>query len=132
MPASYTGTFTTFPALRFALPPLVRQQRGYARRIAAVASAVTKEKATRAKIDALLIAAGLKKSDVVTCGGYDVRHHERDGQTSLNEEQLVAGLVILGLEEKLVRALVAECTETGEVATFATVTPTKGATVRVS
>jgi len=128
MPA--TGTFLEHPVLREALPPLVRKQRRLALTIAAVAPAVVDEKATRAEIDALLVAAGLKKSELVTCLGYDVRHNERDGQTSINAEKLIAQLVETGMAERLARELLAYCTETGEVAKFATVTPSKGAKVR--
>ncbi len=61
------------------LPPLVKQQRRFAARIAAVADAVKDEKAIRAEIDGHLVTAGLQKSEMVTCAGYDVRHFERDG-----------------------------------------------------
>ena len=124
------GTFTNYPVLVEALPPLVRKQRRLAQQIAAVAAAVVDEKALRAQIDALLLAAGLKKSELVTCLGYDVRHNERDGQTSINEEKLVAQLVDAGIPERTAREILAYCTETGEPARFATVTPSKGAKVR--
>jgi len=129
MPA--TGTFAEHPVLREALPPLVRKQRRLALTIAAVAGAVVDEKATRAQIDALLLAAGLRKSELVTCLGYDVKHNERDGQTSINAEKLVAQLVDAGLPERTAREILKASEETGEVAKFATVTPSKGAKVRV-
>jgi len=125
------GTFLDHPVLREALPPLVRKQRRLALTIAAVAPAVVDEKAIRAQIDALLLTAGLRKGELVTCLGYDVRHNERDGQTSINAEKLVAGLGIVGVKEELARALIADSTERGEPAKFATVTPSKGAKVRV-
>lgn len=125
------GTFTNHPSLVEPLPPLVRKQRRLAQKIAAVAADVVDEKAVRGQIDQLLVAAGLTKSELVTCLGYDVRHNERDGQTSINAEKLVAQLVETGMAERLARELLAYCTETGEPAKFATVTPSKGAKVRV-
>lgn len=129
MPA--IGTYTRYPVLVDTLPPLVRKQRKYAALIAAVAQDVNDEKDVRGKIDALLIQAGLQKSEVVTCLGYDVRHNERDGHTSLNADKLTEKLIAAGMPERLVIEILAASTETGEGAKFATVTPSKGAKVRV-
>jgi hypothetical protein len=125
------GTFLNYPALVEPLPPLVRKQRRLAAAIALVAPAVVDEKAVRGQIDQLLVAAGLKKSEVVTCLGYDVRHNEKAGQSSINADKLTEKLVAAGMPERLVLEILAASTETGEPAKFATVTPSKGAKVRV-
>jgi hypothetical protein len=126
-----TGTFTTYPSLLEPLPPLVRKQRRLAAVLAAVAHHEKDEKATRQEIDRLLLAAGLKKSDVVTCLGYDVKHNERDGQASINADKVTEQLVAAGVDRDLVVKVLVDSTETGEPAKFATVTPSKGAKVRV-
>jgi hypothetical protein len=125
------GPHTKFPALVDALPPLVKKQRRLAGKIAQVALAVIDEKNTRAEIDALLIKAGLRKSDVVTCAGYDVRHNEKAGQTSINPVVLTEQLKAAGVAPEVVAAVLLAATETGNPALFATVTPSKGAKVRV-
>jgi len=125
-----TGTFTNYPRLVVALPPLVRKQRKLAATIAAVADAVKDEKAVRADIDALLVAAGLTKGERVTCAGYDVTHNERDGQSSINGDVLTEQLVAAGVDRGLVLDTIASATDTGKPSAFATVTPSKGAQVR--
>lgn len=128
MPAA--GTYLRYPSLVDPLPPLVRKQRRLAATIASVVQTVVDEKALRAEIDALLIAAGLKKSDVVTCAGYDVKHNERDGQKSINADILTEQLVAAGVDRDLVVTILVDSTETGEPSKFATVAPSKGAKVR--
>ena len=128
--ATVTGTFTRYPALVHALPPLIKQQRRLAARIASVADAVIDEKAVRADIDVLLIAAGLTKSEVVTCAGYDVRHHEKAGSTSINRDTLTELLVAAGVDRGFVEQVLVNSTDTGHPSVYATVTPSKGATVR--
>jgi hypothetical protein len=125
-----TGTFTNYPRLVVALPPLVRKQRKLAAQIAVVAQAVKDEKAVRADIDVLLVAAGLTKGDVVTCAGYDVRHQEKDGQSSINGDVLTEQLVAAGVDRDLVASTIASATDTGKPSAFCTVTPSKGAKVR--
>jgi len=125
------GTFTRYPSLIEPLPPLVRKQRRLAHAIALVAPAVLDEKAVRGQIDQLLIAAGLKKSEVVTCLGYDVKHHEKAGQSSINADKVIEQLVAKGVAREVVVQVLKDSTETGEPAKFATVTPSKGAKVRV-
>lgn len=129
MPPS--GTFTNHPVLVDALPPLVRKQRKLIAKIVTVAQEVKDEEAVRKEIDALLVAAGLKKSEVVTCNGYDVRHNERDGRTSINGETLRAQLLAVGVEADFIAKLIVTCTDTGEPSAFCTITPSKGAKVRV-
>lgn len=124
-----TGTFTRYPALVLTLPPLVRQQRRLAARIAAVADAVKEEKAVRAEIDGHLVTAGLAKSEVVTCAGYDVRHNEKAGSSAINEVKLTEKLVAAGVNRELVDDVIKESTETGQPSVYATVTPSKGAKV---
>jgi len=131
MPAA-SGTYLGYPSLVDALPPLVRRQRRYAKQIATVAQAVKDEKLVRADIDALLVIAGLHKGDVVTVGGYDVRHHERDGSSAINPDILTSLLVAEGIEPALVAEAIQASIETGASSLFATVTPTKGASVRAS
>ena len=125
-----TGPVTKYPSLVRALPPLVETQRCLAAQIAAVAQAVKDEKQLRADIDVLLVKAGLQKSDVVTCAGYDVRHNEKAGSTSLNSDKLTEQLVAAGVDREFVAQVLKDCTETGEPSKFATVTPSKGATVQ--
>jgi len=128
-PRIVDGTFAQHPKLVEALPPLVRKQRRLAARIATVAQTVKDEKAIRGDIDLLLIAAGLKKSEVVTCAGYDVRHNEKAGATSINSDTLTEQLVAGGVDRAFVVQALKASTETGEPSKFATVTPTKGAKV---
>jgi len=126
-----TGTFANYPRLvKGDLPKLVKRQRTLASKISIVAQEIKDEKIVREQIDELLVAAGLKKSDVVTCNGYDVRHNERDGQVSIDGVKLTEQLVAGGVDRGFVGEVLADCTETGAVAKFATVTPTKGAKVR--
>ncbi len=125
------GPHTKFPTLVDALPPLVKKQRTLAGKIAQVALAVIDEKKIRGDIDALLVQAGLQKSDVVTCNGYDVRHNEKAGQTSINQDVLTEQLKAAGVAPEVVAAVLLAATETGNPALFATVTPSKGAKVRV-
>lgn len=124
------GTYTRYPSLVAPLPPLVRKQRRLAARIAAVADAVKDEKTVRGDIDQLLVRAGLKKSELVTCAGYDVRHNERDGQASINPVTLTEQLAAGGVDRALIAQVLTASTETGDVSKFATVTPTKGAMAR--
>lgn len=124
------GTYTQHRSLVEPLPPLVRKQRRLAATLAAVAQAEKDEKALRQQIDQLLVAAGLKKSELVTCLGYDVRHHERDGQTWTNTTKATELLVAGGVDRDFAVKVLAASEETGEIAKFATVTPSKGAKVR--
>jgi hypothetical protein len=123
--------FTAYPTLVDSLPPLVRKQRRLEAAIVPLAPLVDDEKAVRAEIDHLLIAAGLAKGDGVTCLGYDVTHCERVGSKRLNQDTLVLKLVAAGLAERLVIEILAASTETGDPSTWATVKPSKGAKVRV-
>ncbi len=125
-----TGTFTQYPSLVEALPPLVRQQRRLEAKLAKVAQDEKDEKAVRGQIDQLLIAAGLQKSDVVTCAGYDVKHNERDGQSSLNRDKITEQLIAAGVAPELVAQVLMDSTETGAPSLFCTVRPSKGAQVR--
>jgi len=127
-----TAPHTRYPALKTALPPLVRKQRTAAGKIAKVAPAVEDDERLRKEIDALLLTAGLEKSDVVTCMGYDVRHNERDGQARISPEMLTAYLTAMEWEPADIAAILTGVTQIGKVAQFATVTPTKGAKVRTS
>jgi hypothetical protein len=129
-PIAATGTFTRYPALVDALPPILKRQRRLAARIATVAQDVIAEKAARAEIDALLLQAGLTKGDVVTCAGYDVKHNEKAGHASLSSETIVAELVAAGVDRDLVLQVLVASTETGPPSVYATVTPSKGAKVQ--
>lgn len=130
VPTAVTGTFTRYASLVESLPPLVKIQRRLAARIASVANEVIEEKALRATIDGLLVRAGLTKSEVVTCAGYDVRHNEKAGSTSLNSDKLTEQLVAGGVDRAFVAKVLVDSTETGETSRFATVTPSKGAKVQ--
>lgn len=123
------GTFTTYPAL-VDLPPLVRKQRRLEAKILPLEPLVKNEKHVRGQIDALLIAAGLKRGDSVTCNGYDVTHTGRAGQTSLNADALAILLVLGGVDPEFVDFALKASTETGEAPVWATVKPCKGSQVR--
>lgn len=123
------GTFTTYPALA-PLPPLVRKQRTLEAKILPLAGFVDDEKKIRGQIDALLIAAGLKRGESVTCNGYDVTHAGRSGSTALNVEAAEILLVLGGVDPEFVAFVLTTCLETGEAPVWATVKPSKGAKVR--
>jgi len=123
------GTFTQHEALE-PLPPLVREQRRLEAQILPLVPLVDREKAVRAEIDRLLVAAGIPKNSPVTCNGYDVTHNERKGQTSLNADKIVDALVARDMAREIAVQIVAAGEETGEPAKWATVKPSKGAKVR--
>ena len=125
-----TGTYVQYPSLVEALPPLVRTQRRLEARLAAVAQDENVDEAVRGQINQLLIAAGLEKSEVVTCAGYDIKYNERDGQSSLNEDKIREQLIAAGVAPEFVAQVLMDSTETGEPSSFATVKPSKGAQVR--
>lgn len=125
------GAYTAFKTLA-QLPTLVRKQRRLEHRIATVADDLEREKAVRTQIDELLVAAGLAKSEGVTCLGYDVVHHERAGQKRINGEELLKLLVAGGVDEEFAASAIAEATKEDERAKFATVRPSKGAKVRAA
>jgi hypothetical protein len=124
------GTYSQYPSLVDTLPSLVRQQRRLEAKLAAVAQVEKDEKALRAQIDQLLVAAGLQKSEVVTCAGYDIKHNERDGPSSLNPVKITEQLIAAGVAPELVAQVLMDSTDTGAPSSFATVRPSKGAQVR--
>jgi hypothetical protein len=124
------GTFLDYPSLVTPLPPLVRKQRRLEGKIAPLSLLVDEEKACRAEIDLLLVAAGIEKGKGVTCAGYDVTHVARAGTRRLNQDALVPLLVKAGLAQARVFEILAESTEIGDPFTWATVKPSKGAKVR--
>jgi len=71
----------------------------------------------------------LQKSDVVTCAGYDVRHVEKAGSTSINSDTLTEQLVAGGVDRAFVLQVLIASTETGQPSMYCTVTPSKGAKV---
>lgn len=125
------GAYTKFAALRRKLPDLVKEQRTLEARIAPILPDVDREKEVRKEIDALLLKAGVGKSEAVQCDGYDVVHNERAGQERLDQAQL---LEQLEAEFKVPRdkgtELLAACTKRDDPAKFATVKPSKGAKVK--
>lgn len=123
------GTFTTYPALA-TLPPLVRKQRTLEAKILPLAAFVDLEKAVRKQIDALLIAAKIPAGEGVTCNGYDVDHHTRKGNTSLNAEAAAILFTLGGVDPEFVDFVLTTCLETGDSPLWATVKPSKGAHVR--
>lgn len=127
---SPTGTYLQYPTLLDPLPGLVRKQRRLEATIAKVSQSVKDEKAVRGEIDQLLVAAGLQKSELVTCAGYDVRHNERDGASSLNPEKVTEQLAAAGVAVELIAQVIMDSTETGSPAVFCTIKPSKGARVR--
>jgi hypothetical protein len=125
-----SGTYTQHLQLG-GLPLLVRRQRRLEAQIVPLGPLLEQEKAVRKAIDVLLVAAGLQKSETVTCNGYDVTHIERAGQSSLNQETIVALLTdILGVDETVARQVLVDSTEKGDPSLFCTVKPSKGAAVR--
>lgn len=125
------GAFSDFAALTL-LPTFVRKQRRLEKTIASIGTAIADEKAVRKSIDALLLGAGLKNGEAVTCRGYDIVHRERAGQERLDQDELVALLVEGGVDEQFVRQSLALATGRGETVRFAEVLPSKGATVRAA
>lgn len=111
-------------ALISRLKPLVTLQRRLEKQLVPLEALQAKEEACRKEIDALLVAAGFASGDSVRVGGYDVKHHERRGRTSVNADKL-RGSGVPELDISL-------ATETGQPARFATVKPAKGATVRAA
>lgn len=122
-----TGTFLTYPVLRAELPPLVSKQRRLEQQVAELKVAEEDEKACRASIDALLVQAGV---ELVTCNGYDVKHNERAGRQSLNDQTLIELLVAGGVDRAFIEQSLQAATERGAPSAFATVKPSKGAKVR--
>lgn len=98
------NTYARFPALKTALPPLVKKQRKHAKKIAGVAPDVETEKKTRGQIFQLLKLAGLTRGEGVTCNGYDVVITGRKGNTSydvvLLATLMVEKLVELGMHRE--------------------------------
>lgn len=125
-----TGTYSRYSALVDALPPLVRKQRRLESDLAAFETTQEQEKAVRADIDALLVQAGLASGELVTCHGYDVKHNERSGRRSLNDQTLVELLVAGGVDRAFIEGCLEKATETGQPSMFASVKPSKGAKVR--
>lgn len=123
------GPHTAYPALK-GLPPLVKEQRRLEALIAPVTPLLEVEKDVRKQIDALLIIAAIGNGETVTCLGYDITHTERKGTERLNQDALVATLVSAGVDRVLVTSAIATCLETGEPSAWATVKPSKGATVK--
>ncbi len=129
--ATNTGTYLQNDRLADSqLPTLVRRQRRLEAQLVPLKALEIDEKAARADIDVLLLLAGLKKGDVVTCNGYDVKHNERDGQASINQDKLVELLVAGGVDREFAQKCLADAVERGDPAKFATVKPSKGAKVR--
>ncbi len=113
------------------LPALVEKQRELEGQLAALEDIAAQEKAKRDEINTLLVAAGFAKGTGVRCLGYDVVHHARDGQTSLNQETIIAELVAAGVDAGLVDTVITLATERGEPSSYASVKPAKGAVVKV-
>lgn len=134
--------FERYPAMA-SLPTLVRKQRRLEKRLAPLDQAEKDEKAVRASIDALLIAEGFAKGEGVTCLGYDVVHREREGNQFISrdlliaagmfsrEKLLAAGVDVAVLDACLDVAIIDACVDRHKKSEYATVNPTKGASVRV-
>ena len=115
---------TATKALVSRLEPLVRLQRRLEKQIVPLEDLQAKEADVRKHIDEILLAAGFESGDSVKVLGYDVRHNERRGRTTLNADKLRgAGVAEIDLQF---------ATEVGQPSTFATVKPAKGATVRAA
>lgn len=121
--ASRTDTYTQYPALTD-LPALVRTQRRLEAKLAPLEQLAADEKAVRAEIDALLVAAGLAKGEGVTCAGYEVVHHERLGNQFISRERLLLN----GVDA----AVIDNSLDRHKASQFATVKPMKGAKVRAA
>jgi hypothetical protein len=125
-----TGTFTQHKVLRDTLPSLLVKQRTYAARLATVAGVEALDKAIRKQMDDLLVLAGLKKTELVTCGLYDVRHNERAGQRWLNPDLVTEKLAAAGVDRDLIADVLTDSMEDGDPSLFCDVKVTKGAVVR--
>jgi hypothetical protein len=123
------NTYAQHPTLE-ALPPLVLAQRRHANKIATVAPIVALEKETRSRIRELLEAAGIAPGDGVTCRGYDVKHCDRKGNTTLDEVALVLKLVALGVSAADAVTAIEASMKDAERPKWAEVAPMKGAKVR--
>lgn len=123
-------SYARHPALKTALPPLVRKQRRLETQIAPIEPLLEQEKAVRKEIDALLLKAGLAKGDTVTCLGYDVTHRERRGAESINETTLVNELEKLGLSVDAALSAIKASLDKADDPQWAEVKPSKGAKVR--
>jgi hypothetical protein len=124
--------YTAYPTLEEALPPLVRKQRRLEGRIVLLVPLAEEEKILRKEIDALLLAEGFTHGDGVTCLGYDVKHNERKGQSSLNPKTIVDLLVAGGVDEGFALKVLVDSTETADDPQWATVKPSKGSKVRAN
>jgi hypothetical protein len=100
------GAFTAFPKLAD-LPRLVRKQRRLEAKIAPLEPLVDQEKVVRKTIDALLVDAGVGKSEGVECLGYEVCHNERAGASFINPDKLVLLLTGAGFTEADAAAAIA-------------------------
>ncbi len=129
-PTAVTGTITRYLSLVQTIPPLLKKQRRLAARIATMAEAVKAEREVRAEMDGHLVTAGLGKGEVVTCDGYDIRHNEKAGSSSINETKLAEMFVAAGVTRELVDDVIKESTEIGKPSVYATVIPSKGAKVQ--
>jgi hypothetical protein len=106
------------------LKPLVTMQRRLEKQLVPLEALQAKEADVRKHIDDILLENGFASGDSVRVGGYDVKHNERRGRTSVNADKL-RGSGVPELDIQL-------ATETGQPAKFATVKPAKGATVRAA
>jgi hypothetical protein len=121
----------THPGLRDTdLLQLVRRERRLEARVAPLADLAELAKATRKRIDQLLVAAGFQPKESTTCAGYQLTHTKRAGQTSFNDEKARAKFVAAGVEPELVDEILAACFETGDDALFVLIRPMRGALVR--
>lgn len=125
------GPYTKFPALKDLLT-LVRQQRKLEAKIAPLEALQADEKRVRAQIDERLLVLGVASNEGVTCAGYDVVHHERQGAARLNQDVLVEQLVAGGVDREFVQRCLEASTERGQPSSYATVKPSKGAKVRAA
>lgn len=121
----------THPGLRDTdLLQLVRRERRLEAKVAPLADLAELAKATRKRIDQLLVAAGFKPKESTTCAGYQLTHTRRAGQTSFNDEKARAKFVEAGVDAELVDDILAACFETGDDVLFVAIKPMRGALVR--
>lgn len=104
-------SYEAYSVLATDLPPLVRRQRKAWLRLEPVKrqyeEADAEDHKIRKAIAALLVLAGIKRGDGVTCLGYDVVHVGRAGETWLSPDKVAAGFIAAGVKKAVVLKVIA-------------------------
>jgi len=84
------GTYQAYGEKLADIPRLVRKWKSAAKKIAGVARDIEIEKAARAEMHRLLVAAGIDAKQYVTCNGYRLTRRKRAGNKSVDADKLRA------------------------------------------